>query len=193
MSKYPEGFYTYLWLREDGTPYYVGKGKKNRAFLRGRHRLSPPYVPDERIIIQAFECEEDAFFAEKFLIALYGREDLGEGRLLNLTDGGENPPPAKKGLGKGRRLSEEHKKSISKGLMGHTVSEEARKSLSRPCKEETKRKIAASNKGKENIFKGKKRSAEFGKKISEAKKGHTVSLETRSKISKTLKERGAYV
>lgn len=190
MSKYPDKFYTYLWLRADGTPYYAGKGIGRRAFKKYTHRMPPP--PNERIIIQEFECEEDAFFAEKFLIAFYGREDLGEGKLLNLTDGGENPPPAKKGLGKGRKLSEEHKNSISRGLMGHAVSEETRKSLSKPCKAETKRKIGEANKGKSNVFKGRTRTVEFGRKISEAKKGHTVSLETRNKISKTLKERAAY-
>ena len=81
MSKYPDKFYTYLWLRADGTPYYAGKGIGRRAFKKYTHRMPPP--PNERIIIQEFECEEDAFFAEKFLIAFYGREDLGEGKLLN--------------------------------------------------------------------------------------------------------------
>jgi hypothetical protein len=78
-------FYTYLWLREDGTPYYVGKGTKKRAWRKG----SPP---SERVLIQEFPSEEDAFLSERFLIALYGREDLLEGCLINLTDGGDNPP-----------------------------------------------------------------------------------------------------
>jgi hypothetical protein len=34
-------FYAYIWLREDGTPYYVGKGKGRRAF-RHHECISPP-------------------------------------------------------------------------------------------------------------------------------------------------------
>jgi len=81
-------FYTYLWLRDDGTPYYAGKGKGNRAFTKGSHRVKCP-KDSSQIIVQEWLSEEDAFDAEKFLIAYYGRLDLGTGCLRNLTDGGE--------------------------------------------------------------------------------------------------------
>ncbi len=87
-------FYTYLWLREDGTPYYVGKGKGSRAFRSGCPVIAvvEEYIeePDKnRIIIQEHPSEVDAFQAEIFLIVYYGRKDLGKGCLRNLTDGGE--------------------------------------------------------------------------------------------------------
>src|ERR1019366_6698956 len=59
-----------------------GKGSGMRAWRKGApHR--------DRVLVQEFPSEEDAFLAEKFLIAFYGRKDLSDGCLINLTDGGE--------------------------------------------------------------------------------------------------------
>ena len=185
-------FYTYLWLREDGTPYYVGKGSGDRAFVKRHHRLSPP-KDRTLILVQEFPDEDSSFAAEIFLVGFYGREDLGTGCLLNLTNGGENPPRAKKGVGIGRKLSSEHRNKISEGNLGHRVSEETRKKLSRPCLPETKEKIGKANKGKPNPHKGSTLPEWQIKKISESKKGHTVSSETRRKISETLKARKSKV
>ena len=80
-------FYTYMWLREDGTPYYVGKGCGERAFIRRGHRANVP--PKERIVIYPADSESDAFDTEVALIWYYGRKNLGTGCLINLTDGGE--------------------------------------------------------------------------------------------------------
>jgi hypothetical protein len=84
-------FYVYLWLREDGTPYYVGKSKpdrNNRAYSSLGHRVPCP-KDISRIIVQDYDSEQEAFDAEIFFIAFFGRIDLGTGRLRNLTDGGE--------------------------------------------------------------------------------------------------------
>lgn len=82
-------FYTYLYLREDGTPYYVGKGSGRRAYRQSRRRIKPPQDV-ERILVQEFPSETDALAAEVFLITYYGRKDLGTGKLLNRTEGGDN-------------------------------------------------------------------------------------------------------
>lgn len=79
-------YYVYLYLREDKTPYYVGKGKGNRVYSKNR-RLQPP--PKDRILILDNLTEEEAFRKEITLIKQYGRKDNGTGILANLTDGGE--------------------------------------------------------------------------------------------------------
>ncbi len=104
-------FYTYLWLREDGMPYYAGKGTGDRGFRSKGHRHKCP--PKERIVIQSWDSEEDAYEAEKFFILFYGRVDQGTGCLRNLTDGGENPPSSK-----GRKLSKETRSKMSKSAKG---------------------------------------------------------------------------
>ena len=90
-------YYTYAYLRsktsetaEAGTPYYIGKGKKGRAY--NYHRRTP--VPKDKsniIILKENLSEEDAFAHEKEMIKFYGRKDLGTGILMNWTDGGEGP------------------------------------------------------------------------------------------------------
>jgi hypothetical protein len=76
-----------MWLREDGTPYYVGKGCRGRAFAK--HSLHRP--PKSRILIQYWESEDAAFEMEKWWINFWGRKDLGTGILRNLTAGGDAP------------------------------------------------------------------------------------------------------
>jgi hypothetical protein len=81
-------FYSYLWLREDGTPLYVGKGTGQRAYVRGSHHLRPP-KDKSRILIFPQDSEADAIESERALIWLFGRKDMGTGILRNMTNGGD--------------------------------------------------------------------------------------------------------
>ena len=81
-------YYVYQYIREDGSPYYIGKGKGNRAYINNRSTPKPLEI-DRIILIKENLTEEEAFDLECKLIALYGRKDLGTGILRNLTNGGE--------------------------------------------------------------------------------------------------------
>ena len=113
-------FYTYLYLREDGTPYYVGKGKDRRAF-HTRHNVPVP-SNRERILIQEFPSEDDALAAEIFLISYYGRKDNGTGILRNFTDGGDGTS--------GRKHLDDSKQQTRNSLLGRKHTEERRKNQS---------------------------------------------------------------
>jgi hypothetical protein len=189
-------FYTYLWLRNDGTPYYVGKGKGNRAFIKKNHFCIPP--SEERILIQEFLCESDAFEAEVFLISYYGRKDLGTGYLLNRTAGGEGFS--------GGILSEDHRQKISNALKGKPKpkrTEEHCHRLSEVKKgtrhsEETRQKMSRANKNNPYGFKRGNVPSERGlHKAAELHKGKPawntgkkgVSIETHIKMSDSAKAR----
>jgi hypothetical protein len=98
-------FYTYLWLREDGTPWYAGKGTKGRAFRKG-------CPGKERIFVQDFPDEVSAFAAEIFLIEYYGRIDLGTGCLRNRTGGGEGTKNISEDLRKQRSIVASQRNSL---------------------------------------------------------------------------------
>jgi hypothetical protein len=82
-------YYVYLWVREDRTPYYVGKGKEYRAYVKhtwGNRWISPP--PKDRIVIvKYFDNEEESYLFEEWLISVYKRKSEG-GILINRSIGG---------------------------------------------------------------------------------------------------------
>jgi hypothetical protein len=85
----PNRFYTYAYLRKDRTPYYIGKGSGKRAYTRNRGELKSPKDKSRIIFLKQNLTEEEAFRHEIYMIAVFGRKDLGTGILHNKTDGGE--------------------------------------------------------------------------------------------------------
>jgi hypothetical protein len=69
------------------TPYYAGKGVRNRAYIDHGHLHRPN--KDENILIFERSSEQEAFKTETELINNWGRKDLDLGVLQNHTNGGE--------------------------------------------------------------------------------------------------------
>jgi hypothetical protein len=113
-------FYTYAYLREDGTPYYIGKGSGSRAYKNNRKIPRPP--KDRILLLKKNLTEEEAFRHEVYMIAVLGRKDIGTGILRNFTDGGE-------GIS-GLRHTASTKEKIGEANTGKTRTEITRKKLS---------------------------------------------------------------
>jgi hypothetical protein len=165
----PNRFYTYAYLREDRTPYYIGKGKGRRLYDKGKGEVGKPKDKSRIIYLKQNLTEEEAFRHEIYMIAVFGRIDLGTGILRNLTGGGDgssgyihNEEALKKisdamkdksAHNKGKSPSEETKRKLSEAHKGKTLSEEHKRKLSvmgkgKTFSEQTRRKLSEAKKGK---------------------------------------------
>lgn len=168
-------FYVYMYLRardsangKAGTPYYVGKGKGDRAV--SRNHLAPPPVDPRCIVYPAKDmAEKDALQAEMLLIHLYGRIDVGTGCLRNRTDGGEGTS--------GAILSPAHKLILQSFNIGNTYC------VGRECSTDTRRKIGDANRGHVHSDEARKKMSDKGVGKVSAFRGRAHSEESRKKMS----------
>ena len=128
-------YYTYAYLREDRTPYYVGKGEGKRAYRRRTQGINPPKDKSRILILKQNLTEEEAFKHEIYMIAVFGRKDLGTGILRNRTNGGE-------GVSGGIISEENRKKRREIGLVEaknkigmFSLTKEQKREIGLKCKE----------------------------------------------------------
>lgn len=156
----PYRFYTYAYLREDRTPYYVGKGTGKRIYQSNGKSCNKPKDKSRIIFLKQNLTEDEAFKHEIYMICVFGRIDLETGVLRNKTNGGE-------------------------GCSGLVHSEESRKQMSKMKK--GKSQTEESNKKRSESLKGIKRSEETRKKFSKAKKGKTPDEKTKIRQIEVIK------
>ena len=141
-------FYVYQYLREDGIPYYIGKGSGKRMNVKHSTVVLPP--KDRRVIDQAGLTNEEAKQLEATLIQKYRRK----------IDGGvlDNIKINQWACAVGWKHSEEAKRKISEGNRGKKRTPEQLKNYKGTVTAEHKEKVRLANLGRPDDGRYKKMS-----------------------------------
>lgn len=147
--------YVYRHIRIDkNKPFYIGIGS-DMTYKRAREKSRRSNLWNKIIAKSDYDVEilldnitfDEAKLKEIEFIKLYGRIDLGNGTLANLTDGGD-------GL-INRIFTPEHRRKLSLSKIGKEKSEETKDKLRKyrvgiPNSPEARLKISKANKGRIN-------------------------------------------
>lgn len=178
-------FYVYAYIRHDGTPYYIGKGQGDRAFVSYGHTTPPP-DKSRIVLLETGLSNIGALALERRYIRWWGRIDNETGILRNRTDGGDGQY--------GLLFTPEHKEKISNSLTGKKQSREhiekrvsqLRNKPGRKHTQETKDLLADINRNKKHSEESKKKISES---VSRSKLGTKLSEEHKKKLSEAAKNR----
>lgn len=178
--------------KDNGEVFYIGIGKnESRAYVKHEGSRGPAwrdYSSKHHYIVEITHkdiCWEEACAIEKYLISFYGRKDLGMGKLVNMTNGGEGVT----------NVSSESKNKMSNAKKGVTLSESHRKNIGLASKkrwndDEFRRKAIDSMKGWHHSEQTKNKLSEVKKGIPTWSKGkkHSEDHKLKNSLSKIGKK-----
>lgn len=165
-------FYVYMYLDSQSIPFYIGRGRGRRWEIAGHLRRDRNTflmrkilkIDPTNILVRFLHKDigfEESCTWERYWIQYIGRRYLNEGSLCNIGEGGEFATT-------GYKLTEEHKRKVSRARTGRKLTEQ------------TKQKIS-------KTLTGKKRPQEVIQKMKMALTGRKQTEQHKRKVSTAIK------